>query len=79
LAGNGICQVLALVYRRASPRNPDQEVEFSSDVGSTAGLVITIDLAHLYHCVPFPAGVNVDTIVDVDLEELWARLLTGQQ
>ncbi len=63
---NGKTRILALVYQRDCPHNPEQAVEFGTNVGGAAGLAITLRLADLYFGVALPDGVDRATIVTVD-------------
>uniref|UniRef100_A0A7S0M7T7 Uncharacterized protein n=1 Tax=Cryptomonas curvata TaxID=233186 RepID=A0A7S0M7T7_9CRYP len=60
-------RMLALVYRRECPHNPEQAVEFGTNLGDAAGLHVTISLADLFHGVALPAGVDGATTLAVDL------------
>jgi hypothetical protein len=64
------CRLLALVYQRDCPHNPEQAVEFGSDVGDAAGLAVTIRLADLYHGVALPAGLDAAATVAIDLADV---------
>ena len=64
------CRLLALVYQRDCPHNPEQVVEFGTNVGDAAGLAITLRLADLYFGVALPDGVDRATIVTVDLADV---------
>jgi hypothetical protein len=74
------CRLLALVYQRDCPHNPEQAVEFGTNVGDAAGLALTIRLADLYHGVVLPAGVDRDAAATIaidlaDLRDVIARYL----
>ena len=64
------CRLLALVYQRDCLHNPEQTVEFGTNVGDAAGLAVTIRLADLYNGVALPAGADGAATVAVDLANL---------
>ena len=64
------CRLLALVCQRDCPHNPEQTVEFGTNVGDAAGLTATIRLADLYHGVALPAGVDAAATVAIDLADV---------
>jgi hypothetical protein len=66
---DGTRRMLILVFRRGRG-NPEQQVEFGTDIGICAGRVVSIRLADLHHGLALTAGARVDTEYTVDLEAL---------
>ena len=63
-------RMLILVYTRNTGRNPQQAVEFGSNIGNAAGLSIFLRLGDLYHGVPLSNDVNPDSTITIDLQLL---------
>jgi hypothetical protein len=78
---HGTRRMLALLYRRGVP-NPDQSIEFGTDVGTAAGLALQIFVSDLYFGIPpadlpppLQAAILANEVVAVSLQELQGQIL----
>jgi hypothetical protein len=74
-------RMLALLYRRGV-QNPDQSIEFGTDVGTAAGLSLRLFVSDLYFGIPYPdlplllqGAILANEVVAVSLQELQGHIM----
>ena len=66
---------MRILVNRRGALNPEQVLEFGTNLGPIVGLTIRIRLADLYHGRPIPAGANANDEFVVDLQQLQSIVL----
>jgi hypothetical protein len=74
---HGTRRMLALLHRRGAV-NPDQSIEFGTDVGTAAGLALQIFVSDLYFGIP-PAHLSVQLRTAIQANEVLAVSLQQLQ